>query len=224
MVIKINNEAQRVEQPTITLTGVKVYDSGQVSNHIQDFTIDKNSSTTIDINTADHTEITNRSTVYLFRGDVRVTITSDPKWPRNVYGKRDSLRDIIGSTQVNKGNVNRYSETYYTLNGKDPVRTKAHLYIDDFRVRENLSGTDSTVLKVRTYIGGQASAVTTVQFKIIDEGTNPNDIYSSSSSSSRSSSSSSRSSSSSSRSSSSSSSSRSSSSSSRSSSSSSSSK
>jgi len=63
--------------------------------------------------------------------------------------------------------------TYYTLNGKDPKRTKANLYTGAFTVRQNKSGGDNYILKARSYINGIASPVRRVDFRIMSVRSDP---------------------------------------------------
>lgn len=168
MAIKVNYAADRIVPPTIVLRGFKVNETtGVVSNRIQDFTIDQLDTTT-DINVTDHTEVTNRG-LYAFLGDVQVSFVSDPKFTANTYGGLHPDEVFIGKRDIDKDEVNSTSETYYTINGKDPVRTKANLYTHHFRVRRNLSGTDNIILKAKTYVNGLASEVSMVEFRILKE-------------------------------------------------------
>jgi len=81
------------------------------------------------------------------------------------YATRSGNR-FIGAMQPGiTGNT--HAEIYYTLNGKDPVRTKANLYTGIFTVKRNESGSANTILKARTYCQGKASKVIKVEFRII---------------------------------------------------------
>ena len=59
------------------------------------------------------------------------------------------------------------SETYYTLNGKDPKRTKTNLYTVPIILRSNTSGSDNIIFKARTYRAGQWSEVRKVEIRIV---------------------------------------------------------
>ncbi len=107
----------------------------------------------------------------IFRENVTVTITPDPKFSAANYSNRSSLdvenRSVfVGETQVSDNNLGLFSETYYTLNGKNPKRTKSNLYIGAFTVRRNESGSDNVVLKARTYYQGSWSEVFKTEFRI----------------------------------------------------------
>jgi len=92
-------------------------------------------------------------------------LIADTTWTSASYSNR-SATDIVGKTVQAVGTVAQAAETYYTLNGKDPTRTKANLYTGAFTLRSNKSGTDNTIIKSRTYQGGRSSEVITVEITI----------------------------------------------------------
>lgn len=112
-----------------------------------------------------------------FARSVTVTINSDTA--KGFDNNQAVWRKTVESREVNDNNVfvgeqdtgivkNETMYTYYTLNGKNPNRTKANLYTGPFTVRQNKSGGDNYVLKVRSYINGIASPVRRVDFRIVD--------------------------------------------------------
>lgn len=112
-----------------------------------------------------------------FARSVTVTINSDTA--KGFDNNQAVWRKTVESREVNDNNVfvgeqdtgivkNETMYTYYTLNGKNPNRTKAQLYTGPFTVRQNKSGGDNYVLKTRSYINGIASPVRRVDFRIVD--------------------------------------------------------
>ena len=63
-------------------------------------------------------------------------------------------------------NINK-AEIRYTLNGKDPSRTKYTIYRGSFTLSQNASGSDNIILKARVYRMGQWSPVKTVEVRIV---------------------------------------------------------
>ena len=108
-----------------------------------------------------------------------VTITINTDTAKGFDNNQAVWRKTVESREVNDNNVfvgeqdtgivkNETMYTYYTLNGKDPKRTKANLYTGPFTVRQNKSGGDNYILKTRSYINGIASPVRRVDFRIVD--------------------------------------------------------
>lgn len=121
---------------------------------------------------------------------VRIIITSQVS-PRRTYvresGELSSL-EFEGSQNTNASSINQYAETYYTLNGKDPVRTAATLYTyKEYSSQDDLSanpldvhpigtqgfvlsasptGGDFITIKAKTYQLGNESRVAVARFKI----------------------------------------------------------
>ena len=115
-----------------------------------------------------------------FFDDVRVIITTVAT-PRKYYartsGKLSSL-EFEGKHNVSLINVNEVAETYYTLNGKEPVRTRANIY--NYRDRNNTdngdlgfilsassTGSNLITVKAATYQNGCKSRIAIATFKII---------------------------------------------------------
>ena len=85
---------------------------------------------------------------------------------------------VIYSDQPNGENVGMSraealaskAEIRYTINGKDPSRTK-YSVVNDFTTvvfQRNYSGDDNTVIKARVYYRGEWSPVTVVKIRIAD--------------------------------------------------------
>jgi hypothetical protein len=115
----------------------------------------------------------------VFARSVTVTINPDASTNKGFHNNQAVWRKAVEDREVNDNNVfvgeqsggleqNQTMYTYYTLNGKDPKRTKANLYTGPFTVRQNKSGGDNYTLKTRSYINGIASPVRTVEFRIAE--------------------------------------------------------
>jgi len=113
----------------------------------------------------------------LYDEAVTVTLIPDSNFRERDYAKyvtvapyEDHARFasiVVGAGEAGSHKkVNELSDTYYTLNGKDPVMTKSNLYTKPFVIRRNTSGTDNVILKARTYAKGYKSEVMTVELRI----------------------------------------------------------
>ena len=117
--------------------------------------------------------------ILTFSNNVRVIITT-MALPKVVYtresGKLSAL-EFEGKGRVNIKNVNHLAETYYTLNGKDPVRTKANIYNyhdkndtnNDlgFVLSANNTGNSLLTVKAVTYQTGKKSKIAIAKFRIV---------------------------------------------------------
>ena len=160
MATDINKSTDRIDPPTVVINGKLVDTTTGVYASAANQTIE-----TVDI-VISGTSVTNRDP-YVFQDDVTITLTPDTKFTSNSYSNRSDT-DIVGVTPMGSDNkVGKYAETYYTLNGKDPVRTKANLYTGAFTVKSNKFGSsDNIVLKAKTYVNGKCSEVMKVDFRI----------------------------------------------------------
>ena len=158
MAIDINKSTDRIDPPSISVNGVLVSDgvyagsAADVVRSVQDVAIESERS------------IRNKEEL-VFRGDVTVTLTADTDFTSNDYSNR-SAGEVVGKAATDLTQVNKNADTYYTVNGDDPVRTKANLYTGPFTIRRNLSG-DNTVLKVKTYGRGKESVTRKVDLRLI---------------------------------------------------------
>jgi len=164
MAININKSTDRVEIPTVVIRGRETSEDGSVGSLL-------NHTITNDI-TEDSTVAGNwrNQDVMIFKDSVRVTITPDTKFSAASYSARSS-GDIVGET-IKQRTFGTDSETYYTVNGKSPKRTKSNLYTGAFTLTRNESGTDNVILKVRTYYQGNWSKVFKTEFRIGRDNTN----------------------------------------------------
>ena len=168
MVINVNKSTDRVEIPTVVLRGKEVSEDGETTGSLRNYTItnDIAEDSTVSGNWRNQDEMR-------FYGSITVTIISDPKYTSNDYSRR-SVGDIVGAVEMvdNKigmhpsGGTGTGSDTYYTLNGKNPKRTKSTVYTGAFTIRRNESGSDNCILKVRTYYNGSWSEVFKTEFRI----------------------------------------------------------
>ena len=172
MTIKINQSADRVDPPTITLIGQRI-PQPFVPGHPKGAN-DTESITTMEevISVHDGDLQVRKRESLLYRSNVEVRLAPDSKYTGTRY-KPIRPTTATGQAKIFYDNGSegiraiKTAETYYTTNGKDPVRTKANLYTGKFLIKRNESGGDSTILKARTYVNGQASPVMKVEFRII---------------------------------------------------------
>ena len=177
MSVKINHSTKRVNLPTVTLSGFVVQEDG--SYHKTNVLIDVDPSETQTWTVSgkktfgltnpqiliDGMTVTKRKEI-VFIGNVDLSISSDSKYHTKKY---PSSYTFIGKRKEKIEEINLNSETYYTLNGKDPIRTKNYLYTGPIVIRRNSSGSDKTTLKVRTFTNGLKSEVMKIEFRILLE-------------------------------------------------------
>jgi len=165
MAIEINKPGKNiVDPPTITLTGEGVNsESGQIEGGY----------TVIITQEVQQDElIITKKGELLFREEILVELTPDTKYPVQNHVNVAPYNEFTKGAKIFEGAAvrttvqNKNSETYYTLNGKDPVRTKSNLYTGSFKIKHNISG-DNIILKTRTYVYGYKSDVRTVKLRII---------------------------------------------------------
>ncbi len=165
MAIQINRPGDdNIIPPTITLAGDRVNSSsGQLEGGGEAIT-------TQEIQQEGLT-VTKKGEL-LFRERIIVELTPDPAFPVQGYTGVKAYNEYPSNAKVVEGPArqtlahNKKSVTYYTLNGKDPVRTKSNLYTTPFKITHNVSG-ENTVLKTRTYVRGYKSEVRTVRLRIV---------------------------------------------------------
>jgi len=131
--------------------------------------------------------------ILTYNGSVRVIITGQTS-DKPVYVRQGSTgaldtNQFEGSINLGIKSVNKVAETYFTYNGRDPVRTKAYLYNfkdwDDFVpeiegdpsspsnvtelgfvLRNSPTGNNLVTIKAKTYLRGNESRIAVVTFKI----------------------------------------------------------
>jgi len=101
----------------------------------------------------------------IMQGTVTVTMAASGLTLKSYedYDDSDSLT-FIGKFE-DENNIDK-AEIRYTVNGKDPSRTKYQLYKGSFVFKSNKSGGDNLILKARTYYQGRWSDVYTAEIRI----------------------------------------------------------
>jgi hypothetical protein len=161
MAIDINKSTTRVDPPNVVLLGQRVRGDNGKYGGIED----TDTITTLEETIESSTSVRKRE-VLVYRGNVTVSLVPDSTHNANSYSNRDQVNDFIGVQDLGIAGTSR-SETYYTLNGKDPKRTKSNLYAGKFIIRRNETGADNTIIKARTYVEGLSSSVMKVEIRII---------------------------------------------------------
>ncbi len=188
---------EKIEKPEIRLVGDIISSESIVSY----FSTGVDHSTTpiiVESNLVSSPTVLDRNDLLNFQNSVRIIITGKI-FPKVDYRRRDRMGalEFEGNVSFNTSSptvVNEFAETFYTLNGKDPVRTANYLYtaldydsfsttnlldpsanpssifnnINDlgFLLKVNPTGDEVFVLKARTFYRGQKSDVTTARFKV----------------------------------------------------------
>jgi len=182
-------EIRTLAKPEIYLIGNSISGGNQNTGEIFSGIVDHSKSGTTSITSP--TQL-NKEDILTFQESVRIIITGQLT-PKPVYARRSGVFSSIefeGRQRENTIAVNQYAETFYTLNGKDPVRNSNYLYNytdrDDVETSSNPSdGTSSSTintlgfvlknvnsgsnlitLKARTFFQGGRSAVAVAYFKI----------------------------------------------------------
>jgi hypothetical protein len=180
MAIDINKSTKRIDPPVVTLTGRMVdVATGQITDRT-DITVSTQDVVQTDL-------FVDNSTEMVFYKNITVTVVPDGIYPEEDYTDVDNhatvvpynevatSTNIISSGEVDTGLVrNEKTNTYYTLNGKDPKRTKANLYTRPFTIRRNTSGGDNIILKLKTYARGMESKVRKIELRVIDHSSSLN--------------------------------------------------
>jgi hypothetical protein len=158
MAISINTN--KPATPIIKITGTQYDETTEVSTAYVATSV-TTSTVLTDANTV------SKSSILSFVGDVSFTIaTTGDSYTDATYS---STADFVGKKNMGSDNkVGNIAETYYTLNGKDPVRTKAYLYKGQaITLKTNKSGSDNTIIKARKYVAGQWSDIAVAEIKVI---------------------------------------------------------
>jgi len=111
--------------------------------------------------------------VLTFQGTVKIKMRT-PNTSLKDYARQQRLFQSENNSKNNDlieiGEINPTSgkgEIRYTLNGKDPSRTKYKIYKNDFKIKNGTIGAEKVILKARLYTRGRWSDVTSVEFKIV---------------------------------------------------------
>jgi len=173
--LHVNKESTRVEKPGVTING-KVVGSDGVIIASEDWNPNQN-----DIEQIGSAAWSNQAErVYYTDGNdwVNITLVPDTKFTAKSYyttsesaqydGAQVGALKFQGVNTVRGNALGLESDTYYSLNGKNPKRTKSNLYTGTFKLRRNNeAGSDNIILKARTYRAGQWSEVRKVELRIV---------------------------------------------------------
>jgi hypothetical protein len=162
----------KLTAPNILLSGTQITDTKDTQTTVEvslnQGTSIQNITSTFGAGTTEYKE----NNVLVFRDKVQVVMNSSYTAQAESAAVTAAAAALVAAgKEVNYGkfrdatNVN-LAEIRYTLNGKDPSRTKFHIYRDSFYIKTNKSGSDNTILKARVYYQGQWSDVVTVELKI----------------------------------------------------------
>ena len=104
----------------------------------------------------------------IFYGDVTLEFIS-PYKDYSYWAQFAPNPNFVGNRSFQTGlRKNKYAETYYSLNGKDPIRTKKYLWIKrSIIIRHNKTNGGKTIIKAKTYYQGLESKVSKLEIRII---------------------------------------------------------
>lgn len=120
-------EVRDLAKPEIYLIGNRISGGNQITGETFSGIIDHSKSGTSSILSTTQLD---KENVLTFSESVRIIITGQIT-PKPSYFRRDgrfTSTEFEGKTNYSSVNVNFYAETFYTLNGKDPVRNSNYLY------------------------------------------------------------------------------------------------
>ena len=144
-------------KPRIFVTGTRVLNDGSTTE-VSDYELFNNKRQTGD-------STFQSETTFMFYGSVSVTMTTDLDTKN--YGDYSDRQDARVGKFLDESNKPK-AEIRYTVNGKDPSRTKFTIYSDAVTLRKGVNQADDNIpLKARTYYRGQWSETVSVKLKII---------------------------------------------------------
>jgi len=146
-------EIRTLAKPEIYLIGNSISGGNQNTGEIFSGIVDHSKSGTTSITSP--TQL-NKEDILTFQESVRIIITGQLT-PKPTYTRRSgafSSTEFEGKQRENTIAVNQYAETFYTLNGKDPVRNSNYLY--NYTDRDDVIEEDhtETTFPITTIIGG----------------------------------------------------------------------
>lgn len=183
-----------IPKPQIKLVGQVIESGGDIVDNSNGIRVDiARTSTPVSTTVITGVSQLDKTNILTFYDSVRIIITG-MAGNKPVYERQRRLLDDLefeghGTYENNRLGV---AETWYTFNGKDPVRTKANLYTfkdwdwyDDninsnpsgdtggdnistlgFVLRNNPTGHNLITIKARTYLRGSKSRIAVAVFKI----------------------------------------------------------
>ena len=160
---------QKLKTPNITLTGRIVHlASGKVAAANSTYT-----GGNTDVRVSGNV-VTNSSEVVFRDGVILRFVPKYPQYSYNPNSPEDENETKMVNESVSKGSkVGQNSETWYTINGKDPVRTKSYLWQGKDIVLQHSKGTNDTmIIKAKTYYLGQVSDIASLEVRILRKNSN----------------------------------------------------
>jgi len=189
---------QKLIKPTIRLIGLETYNNPDGSDWRQTNRLYDHSVVVDDPRAGKSISVTSnlyKENLPTFYNSVRVVLDCDVSYPRYTYGRNSSANRFFTGKVIysNRNNaVGEFAEIYYTLNGKDPCRTRSYLYKYDspktflnpstsespanweidydiigFAIESHPGDSDGIVLKAKVYYQGNESDIAEVKFRII---------------------------------------------------------
>jgi hypothetical protein len=147
--------------PVISITGTQYDESTTVSTSYSATAV-----STVPVKNSENSFT--KSEILTFLGDISFTVAaSGDNYTDATYP--NTTADFVGKKNMGSDNiVGDVAETFYTLNGKDPKRTKNYLYKGSaITLTANKSGSDNTIIKARRFAAGQWSDVAIAEIKIV---------------------------------------------------------
>ena len=187
----------QIAKPQIRLIGTIINSNGDFEDDWQGMRVD-NARTLPPVSTLLITGVTqlDKDDILTFSDSVRVVITAKAG-DKPTYVRQSTVLDaneFEGKLKYSVGDYGKHSETWFTYNGKEPVRTKSHLYNfrdwDNFRtyeddpsaehtlnnisslgfvLRNNPTGHNLITIKAKTYWRGGESKIAIAVFKIAQQ-------------------------------------------------------
>jgi len=175
---------RKLELPRIRIRGDKVLftdgtPSAQVrrTTQVYDRTFTKNKiSKEKNLHYKNPDLVIRNESILTFKDRVTIDMTT-PNTSLKDYRKQKKAFKVDGD-KINLGELNPTSgkgEIRYTLNGKDPCRTKYKIFQDEFKIKKGTIGAEKVVLKARLFTRGRWSDITSVEFRIISNFTSMSD-------------------------------------------------
>ena len=136
-------DMELIQRPEIRLVGSAIENGIEGTNfsgivdHFKMSPSRNPSSTSTTIQSESHLD---KDNILTFKESVRIIITGrvNPKPPYTRKTRNLGSLEFEGKQRYSIGDVNYYAETYYTINGKDPIKSANYLYkykdYDDFKI------------------------------------------------------------------------------------------
>jgi len=181
---------RQLTKPTITITGKRINISGTQRKGYGDAQ-PAHADTTNTAYTFDHAEVVDstsgtridvtngqldKSEIPVFWGNVILTLstsytTNSYEGPAGRHIGRVRSIDAARGTKAITLDVGANADLIYTINGKDPTRTKSYIYDDrssGVTIRRNNG--ETIIVKARVYRNQTASPVTIARIRIVNRG------------------------------------------------------